>query len=93
MRGFLWGYLRQAGWKEIWIWLFQAALWAVGHAYNFPYAPALAVLANIAIAGLVFGWLAWRSRTIASSMAAHATGNALGYTAGYLAAWLRLGPG
>ena len=32
-RGFLWGYLRLAGWKNGWIWLFQALLFTAAHCY------------------------------------------------------------
>jgi membrane protease YdiL (CAAX protease family) len=40
----------------------------------------------VPVCSLVLGCLVWRSRTIASSMVAHATINALGFTAGYLIA-------
>lgn len=74
-RGFLWGYLRDAGWREWWIWLFQAALFLVGHLepghYGF-------YLYQVPVAALLFGWLAWRSRSLGTSMIAHGLSNALG---------------
>jgi len=39
---------------------------------------------------LVLDWLAWRSRSIATSMAAHGVANGLGFTLGYLVAAFRL---
>ncbi len=32
-RGFLWGVLRNRGWKEVWIWLFQTLLFMLGHLF------------------------------------------------------------
>lgn len=77
-RGFLWGYLRQLNWKEIWIWLFQSLLFLSAHVYfmlSFPYHFWIVV----PVAGLVFGLLAWRSRSIGPGMLAHAVYNASGY--------------
>ncbi|WP_161796471.1 CPBP family glutamic-type intramembrane protease [Desulfosporosinus acididurans] len=31
--GFFWGYLKNWGWKESWIWLTQAGLFVIGHIY------------------------------------------------------------
>ncbi|MBN2148151.1 MAG: CPBP family intramembrane metalloprotease [Anaerolineales bacterium] len=73
-RGFLWGYLRRFGLKDHSIWWIQGVLfWLVhydrlfmGHAsfwFGLPF-------------GLLFGFLAWRSRSLSSSMAAHAIYNA-----------------
>lgn len=87
-RGFLWGCLRRAGWKERWIWLFQAGLFMLSHVYyaaRLPYS----FWVIVPVAALVLGWLAWRSRSIATSMAAHAALNALGYLLGQVVArWL-----
>jgi hypothetical protein len=87
-RAFLWGYLYKAGWKTIWIWLFQAALFMVGHIYfitDFPYSFWLI----IPISALILGALVWRSKTISSSLAAHASMNALGYGVAYILASFR----
>ncbi len=75
-RGFLWGYLRHLGWKDFWIWLFQAGLFILGHIYYLN-GLLLSFLVIAPAGGLVVGLLAWRSRSIAASMAAHATLNAL----------------
>jgi membrane protease YdiL (CAAX protease family) len=80
-RGFLWGQLRMLGWKDVWIWLLQAGLFSLAHIYylhGYPVSLWLIVPAD----ALVLGALAWRSRTIAASMAAHGFMNALGYTMG-----------
>jgi membrane protease YdiL (CAAX protease family) len=76
-RGFLWGALRQAGWKDGWICMFQAGLFCLGHifyltgglywSFGFTF-----------LAGLVWGILAWRSHSIAPSMLAHGFSNAWG---------------
>ena len=73
-RGFLWGYLRQLKWKEHLIWLFQALLFTSAHLYlagQFP----LRFWVFIPVAGLLFGFLTWRSRSIAPAMLAHAMVN------------------
>ena len=73
-RGFLWGFLRKAGWREIWIWVFQAGLFWVGHIYYFGKLPVSFWLV-VPAGGLMLGLLAWRSLSIATSMAAHAAMN------------------
>jgi membrane protease YdiL (CAAX protease family) len=73
-RGFLWGYLRQLGWKEIWILLFQSVLFASAHIYiarQFP----LMFWIFIPSAALLFGFLTWRSRSVAPAIFAHAVVN------------------
>ncbi len=75
-RGFLWGYLRKAKWRDGWIWLFQAGLFWLGHIYYFGKLPISFWLVAPA-GGLILGWLAWRSRSITTSLAAHAAVNGL----------------
>jgi len=87
-RGFLWGYLRKVGWKEVWIWLFQAALFCLSHIYYLDRAP-ISFWIIVPTGALVIGLVAWRSRSIAASMAAHGCGNALGYTMGCMIAFYR----
>jgi len=74
-RGFLWGYLRKWGWRDVWIWLFQAALFWLAHIYYINEAP-LSFWFIVPVGALVLGLLVWRSRTIATSMAAHSAANA-----------------
>ena len=92
-RGFLWGYLRRSQWKEKWIWLFQAGLFAIAHFHflRYPGRHFISVLFIIPIAALVFGLAAWRTRSIAASMAAHAANNALPPYLSYLFFMLRHG--
>lgn len=87
-RGFLWGCLRRSGWKEVWIWLAQAVLFMLGHIYYLQQAP-IAFWVIVPAGALVLGLLAWRSRSIATSMAAHATMNTIGHFTGYIIAYLR----
>ncbi|CAG0930278.1 hypothetical protein TFLX_01635 [Thermoflexales bacterium] len=88
-RGFLWGYLRKLKCPEKWIWLFQTGLFMLGHIYYVTNAP-VSFWIIVPVGGLVTGWLAWRSRSIATSMAAHGALNALGRTVGYIFAYSRL---
>jgi hypothetical protein len=88
-RAFLWGYLYKAGWKPVWIWLFQAGLFMLGHIYYITTRP-ISFWLIVPTAALVLGALVWRSKTISSSLAAHATMNALGYTMGIIVAALRM---
>jgi membrane protease YdiL (CAAX protease family) len=87
-RGFLWGYLHKAGWKTVWIWLFQAGLFMLGHIYYIIKYP-ISFWLVVPIDALILGALVWRSKTISSSLAAHATGNALGMTMGIIVASFR----
>ncbi len=76
-RGFLWGYLRKLGLREVWIWLLQAGLFMLAHIYYVAHDP-LSFWVVVPLGGLVFGLLAWRSRSIGSSMVAHGFVNAVG---------------
>ena len=87
-RGFLWGYLRKAGWKNVWIWLFQAGLFSLGHIFYITKYP-ISFWVIVPIASLILGALVWRSKTISTSMATHAIVNTLGYTAGVIIASFR----
>lgn len=69
-RGFLWGYLRRFGWKEIWVSLVQAALFTSAHIYIAKQFP-LMFWAFIPAAAILFGLLTWRSRSIAPAIFAH----------------------
>ena len=80
-RGFLWGLLRKVGLNEIWIWLIQAGLFWLGHLYYLGTRPWSFWL--VIPGGLVLGWLAWRSRSIANSMIAHGLENGFGQMASF----------
>ena len=73
-RGFLWGALRRAGWKDVWVWILQGALFWLAHIYWLGRSP-LTFWVIVPLGGLVFGALAWRSRSIAVSMIAHGLAN------------------
>lgn len=73
-RGFLWGYLRQIRWKEIWILLFQTALFTSAHIYIAKQFP-LMFWVFIPTAAILFGLMTWRSRSIAPAIFAHAMVN------------------
>jgi membrane protease YdiL (CAAX protease family) len=77
-RGFLWGYLFKLAWKEKWIWLFQAVVFLIAHLY-FAFSVPYNFWIVVPIAGLVFGLFAWRSRSLAPGMLAHAAYNASTY--------------
>ena len=78
-RGFLWGRLRKCGWKDHWIWLFQALLFAVGHAYYVGSSKVSAFLV-VPLGALALGLVAWKTRSIGASMIAHGITNGCGYT-------------
>jgi membrane protease YdiL (CAAX protease family) len=75
-RGLLWGGLRKAGWKDFWIWPFQAILFDLSHIYYWKLIPDS--ILTVFLSGLFFGLLAWRSKSISMSIAAHSITNALG---------------
>jgi membrane protease YdiL (CAAX protease family) len=77
-RGFLWGHLRLAGWKNAWIWLFQAGLFTLGHIYYLRAEPFGAWLVRILVPALVIGLAAWGARSITASMVTHGFFNATG---------------
>ncbi len=74
-RGFLWGYLRKAGWRDWWICLFQSALFMFAHIYNLNNS-LFAFWITAPLGALVLGFLVWRSRSISTSLAAHGAINA-----------------
>lgn len=75
-RGFLCGYLHNLGWRVRTILLFQAVLFTLFH---------FAVIANnpwffwphLFGVSLVWGFIAWKSRSVAPSLISHALGNAI----------------
>jgi len=75
-RGFLWGALRRAGWKEVWVWMFQGVLFWLAHIYWLDRSP-VTFWVIVPLGGLAFGALAWRSRSIGVSMIAHGLLNAV----------------
>jgi membrane protease YdiL (CAAX protease family) len=75
-RGFMWGYLEKRGWKQMWIWLFQAGVFCLGHVYYLPQYPVFFI--GTFVAALILGLLVWRSKSIGSSMIAHGIVNSLG---------------
>lgn len=81
-RGFLWGRLRKCGWKDHWIWLFQALLFAVGHAYYVGSSNISAFLV-VPLGALALGLVAWKTRSIGASMITHGIINGFGATLGY----------
>ena len=77
-RGFLWGYLRRAEWKDVWIWPFQAFLFTLGHVY---YLQAEAIgpwFLRLVLPSLLLGFIAWRAKSIFASMVTHGFINASG---------------
>ncbi len=77
-RGFLWGYLRRWSWPNGWIWLLQAALFTLGHVYYLKNEAFVPWLIRMTLPALLFGFIAWRSRSIFASMVTHGMCNASG---------------
>ncbi len=85
-RGFLWGALREHGWKDSRIWLFQALLFMLAHIYylgSANYSFFLVVL----MGALMLGAIAWKSKSIGGSMIAHSISNGLGGMFPLLFSW------
>ena len=82
-RGFLWGFLKKLHWKELWIWLFQALLFVLGHLYYLGVSN-YSFFLLVPMGALVLGLLAWRSRSIGTSMIAHGLTNSLGMLVAHL---------
>jgi membrane protease YdiL (CAAX protease family) len=82
-RGFLWGSLRKTGLKDVWIWLIPAGLFWLGHFYALTNGAPWSFWLIVPVGGLVLGLLAWRSRSIATSMLAHGLANGLGQIVGF----------
>jgi membrane protease YdiL (CAAX protease family) len=76
-RGFLWGALRKQNWKEGWINIFQTILFTISHLYYFN-TNRLALFITVPLGAFVFGKLASRSNSKATSMVTHGMMNALG---------------
>ena len=77
-RGFLWGYLRRAHWKDAWIWPFQALLFTLAHVYYLQTEAFGPWFIRIMLPALVIGFIAWRAKSIFASMVTHAFFNASG---------------
>jgi membrane protease YdiL (CAAX protease family) len=74
-RGFIWGFLEHKGWKQVWIWLLQAALFCFAHLYYLPQYPVF--FFGAFVSALVFGLLVWKSKSIGTSMIAHGLENSV----------------
>ncbi len=77
-RGFLWGYLRRWRWPNILIWLFQAGLFTLGHAYYLKDEAFFPWLVRMMLPSLILGLIAWRAQSIFASMVTHGVFNASG---------------
>ena len=75
-RGFLWGALKKSGWKEGWVLAAQGVLFWVAHIYLIERSP-MTFWVIVPLGGVVFGALAWRSRSIGVSMIAHGLANGI----------------
>ena len=75
-RGLGWGGLRDLGLNDPPTLLVQALLFTVSHMYYLRFAP-FSMWVIVPIVGLVLGLFAWRTRSIATTMIAHALINAV----------------
>ena len=75
-RGFLWGYLQKFGWRNWWIWLFQAFMFWIAHLNLLDRAYSFVVVTPIM--ALIFGVLVWRTKKIDASINCHAIFNSMG---------------
>jgi membrane protease YdiL (CAAX protease family) len=75
-RGFLWGYLHARGMSDRRILLVQTLMFSVAHIYYLGVQP-FSFWILVPSAGLMFGYLAWKSRSITPSLVAHSIVNSL----------------
>ncbi|MBN1451088.1 MAG: CPBP family intramembrane metalloprotease [Anaerolineales bacterium] len=76
-RGFLWGYLKKAGWNENKILVYQAALFSLAH-LQYLFAGYWGSLLLTFLLGLILGWLVKRSRAISATVVGHGLINGVG---------------
>jgi membrane protease YdiL (CAAX protease family) len=88
-RGLLWGYLLKAGISNWKILLIQTFLFTLSHLYFLRTDP-INFFIGVPIAATVLGLLAWKSRSIATSIAAHSTMNSIGWQVILIYATLRM---
>lgn len=76
-RGLLWGYLRDRDWPEKRVFAAVVALFWIAHFYYIAGVP-ISFWLVVPLCSIVFTCLAWRSRSIGTTMMAHALTNAIG---------------
>jgi len=76
-RGFLWGFLKNRGWKGQYILVFQALLFWLVH-INYISKP-FTFWITVPLSGLVLGGLAWKTKSIAPAILAHTIYNTFVY--------------
>jgi membrane protease YdiL (CAAX protease family) len=88
-RGFIWGYLIKFGFKNWQAFLAQVFLFMLAHIYYINTLP-ISLFIIVPIGAISTGLIVWKTKNISSSIAAHGVMNGLGYSAGLIAATLRL---
>jgi len=83
-RGFIWGYLRRIGWKDIGICFFQAILFWILHFYRFNYKAGDFWGLRFFIASFIYGLITWKTRSITPSIMAHYSYNTMDAIVVYL---------
>lgn len=73
-RGFVWGWLKQRNVKTFQICLIQTALFTLAHFYYIPDA-SFVLFTVIPLSAALFGWLAYRSKSIIPALLVHAEVN------------------
>lgn len=74
-RGFLWGGLKKAGVKDLWILLIQAALFTSSHIHLITRSQPILLFGCIFIDAIIMGVLVWRSRLLSSTLSFHGFAN------------------
>lgn len=87
-RAFLWGFLALVGFKNRQILILQTLLFAVAHFYYVPNS-LVSFFFIVPFGALCLGYLAMKTKSIASSIVAHGVSDGLGYTLGYIVAEMR----
>ncbi len=75
-RGILWGVMRKMNFEDKWIWIVQAILFFTGHIYYLN--TSIIIWLLTLFAGLVFGVVVWKSRSMTVGMIVHTMVNSFG---------------
>jgi membrane protease YdiL (CAAX protease family) len=81
-RGFLWGSMREAGFKTSSVFWTQSALFWIAHIYYFNQSP-LSFWIIVPIGAVIFGLLVWFSKSLSTSLIAHGLMNGVGQAIAY----------
>jgi membrane protease YdiL (CAAX protease family) len=81
-RGFLWGLMKQSGFKDRSVFITQAVLFWIAHIYYINIYP-ISFWVIVPLGAIVFGLLIWNSKSLSTSLIAHGLMNGVGQAIAY----------